>query len=118
MTTEQRITRDIARYSETDEPSHRWSMIIDGETVSELWVSIEHSEISQVETKPEHQGQGYAGALYRQAAGEMPIFHAPEAHRTPEGRRFAESVGGETIDHCTVADCYACDQNADFDDED
>ena len=65
--TEQRIARDIARYSETDEPSHRWSMVIDGETVSQLWVDIATGEIGQVETADEHQGNGYASALYRQA---------------------------------------------------
>lgn len=106
--TEQRITRDIARYSETDEPSHRWSMTIDGETVSELWVNITTGEISQVETLPEHQGNGYASALYRQAATEIAIFHAPIGHRTPEGHAFAEGVGGPTLDHCTVDYCTAC----------
>lgn len=102
------ITRDIARYSETDDPSHRWSLIVDGETVSELWVSPETGEIEQVETDPAHQGNGYASALYRQAASEIEIFHAPEAHRTYEGNRFAESVGGPTLDRCTVNYCTAC----------
>jgi GNAT superfamily N-acetyltransferase len=106
--TSQRTTRDIARYSKQDEPSHRWSMIIDGETVSELWVDIATGEIAQVETAPEHQGNGYASTLYRRAATEIQIFHAPEGHRTPEGDRFARSVGGETLDHCTVDYCTAC----------
>lgn len=102
------ISRDIARYSETDEPSHRWSLIVDGETVSTLWVDIATGEIGQVETEPEHQGNGYASALYRQAATEIQIFHAPEAHRTYEGNRFATSVGGPTLDRCTVDYCTAC----------
>lgn len=102
------ITRDIARYSETDDPSHRWSLVINGETVSELWISPETGEIEQVETDPAHQGNGYASALYRQAATEIQIFHAPEGHRTPEGDRFARSVGGPTLDHCTVDYCTAC----------
>lgn len=106
--TEQRITRDIARYSEQDEPSHRWSLTIDGETVSELWVDIATGEIAQVETADEHQGNGYASMLYRQAATEIEIFHAPEGHRTPEGDRFARSVGGETLGYCTVDYCTAC----------
>lgn len=115
---ERTITRDIARYSEQDKPSHRWSMTIDGQVVSRLWVSTETGEIEQVETPREHQGNGYASALYRRAASEIEIFHAPEAHRTPEGQRFAESVGGETIDRCTIDYCTACDQTPDFDDED
>jgi len=111
------ITRDIARYSDTDEPSHRWALTIDGETVSELWVEIGTGQIMQVETPRKHQGNGYASALYRQAASEIQILHAPEAHRTPEGQRFAESVGGETIDRCTIDYCVACNQTPDFDDD-
>lgn len=102
------ITRDIARYSEADEPSHRWSLVIDGETVSELWVDIETGEIGQVETADQHQGNGYASALYRQAVSEMAVYHAPEGHRSYEGDRFARSVGGPTIDRCTVDYCTAC----------
>jgi hypothetical protein len=91
------IKRDIAQYSDGDAPMHRWSMVVDGETVSELWIAIDSGEIMQVETPKRHQGQGYASALYRQAASEMEIFHAPEAHRTYEGDRFARSVGGDSI---------------------
>lgn len=94
---ETQISRDIARYSEQDEPSHRWAMVIDGETVSELWVAIETGEIRQVETPREHQGNGYASTLYRAAAAEIAIYHAPESHRTYEGDRFAQSVGGDSL---------------------
>ncbi len=102
------ITRDIARYSDTDEPSHHWTMTVDGEVVSELWVDIATGEIGQVETKPSHQGNGYASALYRAAATEIEIFHAPVGHRTEEGHRFAESVGGPTLDYCRIDYCAAC----------
>lgn len=91
------IARDIARYSEQDEPTHRWSLTIDGETVSQLWVDMETGEIMQVETPSAHQGNGYASALYHQAASEIDIYHAPESHRTPEGDRFARSVGGDSL---------------------
>lgn len=97
MTEQQQIARDVARYSEQDDPSHHWAMVIDGQTVSELWVDMTTGEIVQVETPSEHQGNGYASALYRQAASEIQIFHAPEAHRTYEGDRFARSVGGESL---------------------
>lgn len=102
------ITRDIARYSETDEPSHHWSLVVDGEVVSELWVDTETGEIGQVETAAGHQGNGYASALYHRAAAEIDIYHAPEGHRTPEGDRFARSVGGPALDRCTVDYCTAC----------
>lgn len=106
--TQYTITRDIARYSETDDASHHWSLIIDGQTVSELWVSPTTGEIEQVETDPAHQGHGYASALYHRAASEIQIFHAPAGHRTPEGDRFARSVGGPTLDRCTIDYCTAC----------
>ena len=111
---ERQITRDIARYSEQDEPMHHWSMTVDGEVVSQLWVAIETGEIMQVETPREHQGEGYASALYRQAASEIAIYHAPEAHRTYEGDRFARSVGGDSLP--CLHGC--CSQAPDFDDED
>jgi hypothetical protein len=93
----QQITRDVARYSEQDEPMHRWSLTIDGETVSELWVDTETGEIMQVETPKQHQGNGYASALYRRTAVDITIYHAPVGHRTPEGDAFARSVGGEAL---------------------
>lgn len=110
--TETRIVRDVARYSEQDEPMHRWQMVIDGDTVSTLWVAVETGEIMQVETPTEHQGNGYASALYRQAAAEIAIFHAPEAHRTYAGDRFAASVGGDSLP--CLHGC--CDRESDFDD--
>lgn len=101
---ERQIIRDIARYSEQDAPTHRWSMVVDGETVSELWVAIETGEIMQVETPKAHRRQGYAAALYRQAATEIAIFHAPASHRIYEGDMFARSVGGPELD-CRYGCC-------------
>lgn len=111
------IIRDIAKYSDGDEPMHRWSMVVDGETVSQLWVATTTGEIMQVETRTGHGRQGYASALYRQAATEIAIFHAPATHRTYEGDRFAQSVDGESLP-CLhgCADCQ--DTEPDFDDED
>jgi len=108
------IIRDIASYGEQDEPMHRWSMVVDGETVSELWVAIETGEIMQVETADGHGRQGYASALYRQAATEITIYHAPTGHRTPEGDAFALAVGGDALP-CTYG---CCSSEPDFDDED
>lgn len=112
---EPQIVRDIARYSNTDDPTHHWAMVINGETVSELWVDIDTGEIAQVETPRQHQGNGYASALYRQAATEIDIYHAPPGHRTPEGDRFAASVGGENLPYCNHG---CCNETPDFDDED
>lgn len=110
---ERQITRDIARYSEQDEPSHRWSLTVGGQVVSQLWIDVNTGEIVQVETPGEHQGNGYASALYHAAAAEIPVFHAPEAHRTPEGDRFARSVGGDSLS--CLHGC--CDSIPDFDEE-
>lgn len=107
------ITYDVACYSERDEPAHHWSLTVDGVTVSHLWVDIPTGEICQVETGPGHQRQGYASRLYRAAAAQMSVYHAPQAHRTPEGRRFADSVGGPSLP-CHHGCCR--DDGADWDD--
>lgn len=104
------ITRDIARYSETDDPSHHWTLTLDGETAAELWISTETGEIENVETKPGHQRQGYAAALYRQAASEIQIFHAPESHRSVEGHAFAEAMGGPTLPHDPHCYCVTTEE--------
>lgn len=109
---ERQIIRDTSCYPGETTPMHHWSMVIDGETVSELWVDMNTGEIMQVETPAEHQGNGYATALYRRAAGEITIYHAPETHRTYEGDRFARSVGGESLP-CL----HGCCDNADDDEE-
>lgn len=106
---ERQIIRDTAHYSENDDLSNRWSMVVDGETVSELWVEIATGEIMQVETPKAHQGNGYASSLYRAAAAEITIYHAPVSHRSYEGNRFAESVGGPTASCPT--DCYCTPAN-------
>jgi len=111
---ERQITRDIATYEGETTPMHRWTMTIAGETVSTLWVATDTGEIMQVETPAEHQRQGYAGALYRQAATEIAILHAPVSHRTPEGDAFARSVGGDSLP-CQHGCCF---DGPDFDDED
>lgn len=107
------ISHQIARYSEQDQPMHCWTLTVDGEAVSQLWVAIDTGEIMQVETPRAHQGNGYASALYRQAAAEITIYHAPESHRTYEGDRFARSVGGESLP-CRYG---CCTDEPDFDEE-
>lgn len=91
------ITRDIRPYYGETTPTHRWTATVDGEIASELWVSIDNAEIMQVETSRSHRRLGYAAALYRQAASEMTIYHAPASHRTAEGDLFANAVGGDSL---------------------
>ncbi len=92
-------------------------MVVDGDVVSELWVAMKTGEIMQVETLQRHQGNGYASALYRAAAAEIQIFHAPESHRTYEGNRFAQSVGGDSLPCLRGCSTPACTGISDFDDE-
>lgn len=94
---ETQIVRDIATYEGETTPMHHWTLVVNGETVSQLWIATDTGEIMQVETPCEHQGNGYASALYRRAASEISVFHAPVSHRTPEGDAFARSVGGEAL---------------------
>jgi hypothetical protein len=111
---ERQITRNIATYPGETTPLHHWTATVNGETVADLWVDITTGEIMNVETAKNHQGHGHASALYRQAATEIAIFHAPEAHRTYEGNRFAASVGGPALP--CLHGCAMC--AADTDDED
>lgn len=99
------ITRNIERYSATDEPSHHWALAVDGEVVAELWVDTETGEIDNIETRAAHRRCGYAGALYRRASSEIAVFHAAEQHRSLEGSAFAEAVGGPSLPHDPTCDC-------------
>lgn len=88
-----------------------WTLAIDGGDVSWLSVWTENGEICEVETKPAHQGEGYARALYRHADDDFRggIYHTIDAHRTEEGDAFARAVGGYTIDDARRIDVCACD---------
>jgi GNAT superfamily N-acetyltransferase len=86
--------------------NHIWETRDDDIMIAELYVSIERSEIMQIWVAENHRGQGLARGLYETAIAQMEIFHAPAAHRTPEGDAFAEAVGGETAEY--ECDCHAC----------
>lgn len=92
------VFRETARYSPHDDPSDRWYMVVDGVTVSELWLDLDSGEVLQVETVERFQRLGCASELFRVASLARPVFHAPEAHRTFAGDRFARSVGGESLE--------------------
>jgi GNAT superfamily N-acetyltransferase len=80
----------------------------DETVIAELYVSTDRHEIMNVWVDEDHRGEGHARALYETAVGQTQIFHAPTAHRTPEGDAFAEAVGGETVAPY-ACDCHACD---------
>ncbi|MGW9120659.1 GNAT family N-acetyltransferase [Streptomyces sp. NPDC055663] len=89
--------------------NHIWECLgPDGDVIAELYLSIERAEIMNVWVHEDHRGQGLARALYETASARMEIFHAPPAHRTPEGDAFAEAVGGPVVAPYPC-DCYACD---------
>lgn len=93
---------------------HIWEITDSHGTAAELYVS-ETGEIMQIETREDRRGEGLARCLYQTAAAQMAVYHAPEAHRTPEGHAFAEAVGGETIAY--DCDCEGCTPTID-DEED
>jgi len=109
--TEYQISYQVACYPYETTPMHCWTLTVDGEIASRLWVDMTTGEIMNVETEPAHQRNGYASALYRQAASEMPIYHAPATHRSYAGSRFAESVGGESLP--CLHGCAACADDED-----
>lgn len=94
------IDRSIDQYSDHDAPAHLWSITADGQRIAELWVDMATGEILNVWTHEDHRGQGHATALYQQASSEIDVYHAPESHRTDDGQRFAERVGGPELPPC------------------
>lgn len=99
--------------------NHIWETRDGGTVIAELYVSIERAEIMNIWVAEDHRGEGLARSLYEIASARMEVFHAPAAHRTPEGDAFAEAVGGETAEY--DCDCHACgyveDDDQDNDDD-
>lgn len=105
------ITRSLERYQPHDDPAHLWSITQDGERIAELWVDPEDQQIAQVWVHEDHRSHGLAASLYRQASSEMTVYHAPPWHRTDDGDRWAEMIGGPTIDTCTCCDHLTTDED-------
>lgn len=89
--------------------NHIWEITDEHGVAAELYVSTARHEIMNIEVRGDRRGEGLARAIYTHAAAQMPIYHAPVAHRTDEGNAFAEAVGGETIEY--DCDCYGCASN-------
>lgn len=103
MTTETIEYSTGTYYGET-EVYHVWRIADESGVASELYVSMVTGEIINIETRSDRRGEGLARALYETACERMPVFHAPESHRTAEGSIFAEAVGGESLE-CTLGCC-------------
>jgi hypothetical protein len=113
MTTTAAITYQVKPYPHEVALLHSWTITaVDGTVISELYVDMNTLEIRQIETHPDHRGEGHATALWHAAQTQMSdqIRHSHEAHRTDDGNRFAARVGGDTAP-CTN-DCR-CDDTDD-----
>ena len=103
------IAYSTGTYYEETEILHTWKISDESGVAAELYVSMETGEIMNIETRSDRRGEGLARALYEAAGETMPVFHAPESHRTPEGDAFARAVGGESLD-CTLGCCDTDDE--------
>ncbi|WP_405848198.1 hypothetical protein OG211_12520 [Streptomyces niveus] len=100
-------------YENDGTSNHIWeTRTPEGDLVAELYVSTDRLEIMNVWVAPAARGEGHARHLYETASEQMDVYHAPVAHRTPEGDAFAEAVGGDTVDPYPC-DCHACDNPED-----
>lgn len=90
---------------------HIWEIHDTTGIAAELYVSTDRHEIMNIAVRDDRQHEGLARTLYETAAAQMPIYHAPAAHRTPDGHAFALAVGGETVP-AYDCDCYACTEAA------
>lgn len=85
---------------------HIWEICDEQGIAAELYVSIERHEIMSIDVRADRRRQGLARTLYIAATAQMPVYHAPAAHRSEEGAAFAEAVGGEAISYpCTCTGC-------------
>lgn len=101
------ITYRTGDYYGDGTSNHIWTANADGDAVGALYVSTDRHEIMNIEVDEVHRGEGIARSLYETAAGQMDVYHAPEAHRSPEGDAFAQAVGGPTVEPYPC-DCTGC----------
>lgn len=106
------ITYRTGDYYGDSTQNHIWEIRDEQGVAAELYVSAERKEISNVEVRADRRRQGLARALYTAAIAQMPIYHAPEAHRSAEGQLFAQAVGGDTITYdCGCTGCSPDDED-------
>lgn len=100
------ITYRTGDYYGDGSQNHIWEITDERGVVAELYVSVERNEIVNIDVRADRRRQGLARALYTAATAQMPVYHAPVAHRSYEGNAFAEAVGGETLTY--DCDCTGC----------
>lgn len=112
------ITRRDGDYYGDATHNHIWEITDEQGIAAELYVSTDRHEIMQIEVREDRRGEGLARALHEAAGREMTVFHAPVAHRTPEGDAFAQAVGGPVAEYpcsCSACDPYACTDDTEED---
>lgn len=103
------ITYRTGDYYGDKSSNHIWEIRDEQGVAAELYVSTDRHEIMNIDVRADRRRQGLARKLYTAAVAQMPIYHAPVAHRTEEGNAFAEAVGGPTIAY--DCDCHGCTQD-------
>lgn len=86
----------------------RYEIRIDGETVGHLDAHTS-GLILMVEISDDHQGEGYARALYTHADADLGLYHVPAWGMTDDGAAFADAMGGDTMDDAQAADILGLD---------
>lgn len=98
--------------SDNGTPIHIWEITDDRGVAADLIVNATTHEIGNIDVRADRRREGLARALYEAACREMTVFHAPIAHRSDEGKLFAQAMGGPTIE-AYDCDCAACDVTED-----
>ena len=102
MTATLAITTAVKAYPGETTPSLNWTITDGNIDIAELWIDPDTHIIGNVWVHETHRGEGHATRLYQQASDDLAgdIRHDVPWHRTPEGDRWAEQVGGESADTC------------------
>ena len=99
------MTEQITRTEGTTDgiDSVTWTISDEDGIAAELIAHIS-GLILMVDVRSDRQREGLATMLYRHADAEHGLYHVPVWGRTHEGNRWADAVGGDTMD-----DQQACD---------
>ena len=98
-------------YGETGE-NHIWEITDEQGIAAELYASLDHHEIMNIEVRNDRRGEGLARQLFETADQQIGIYHTLDAHMTPEGKAFFEAVGGEQVTECHMTDVCNCTEIA------
>lgn len=103
-------TRTGSYYGDTTH-NHIWEIRDENGIAAELYVATENRMIMNITVRPDRRGEGLARRLYEEASKTGTIYHVPAWGCTHEGLRFAEAMGGETLDDATAAAFLDLDLN-------